>query len=62
MSNKNMDEEKVERIVGNTVATEAFEYMTIPDREVEELKRLARGNISIEEYLRSGCGEEGNKP
>lgn len=61
MKNGEKNEETIERIVGNTVATEAFEYLTVTDREIEELKRLARGDITMEEFLKSGCDDERDK-
>lgn len=50
MSKKKISEERVNFIVGNIVANLAFSGMVTPEDEIEELKEVVRGNVSIEDY------------
>lgn len=47
---RKLSEEEVDFIVGNAVASNAFEGLISPPEEIEELKEVFRGNIPFEEY------------
>lgn len=52
MNKLNLSAEQAEYYVGQVVASFSFEGMDIPVKEQEILKKIAMGEISMEDYIK----------